>query len=397
MHEHLTVRVIRDFAEIENMRSTWESWQHHPSSDIDYYLSRFKLRPEFLRPHVIVVHRDGRPDALLVGRLDHLRLDLKLGYVHLLKPRVHVLNFVYSGLLGNQSPENCDIILGEILKSLRDRGADFAAFDNVRVPSPLYDLALSLPNFLMRDHFPEVNLHCRMTVPPSVEDIYRGLSAKARKNLKWQAKQLLKSEAFSAQIACFRGSEEVDRMIRDVEYVARKTYQRGLGVGFVDNPEMRERLALAARKGWLRTYVLYLRNQPSAFCVGTAYGGTYYTDFVGYDPQYAKYSPGTFLLMRMFEEFCSDGLQQVDFGYGVEGYKQRFGSCTWNEAKLRIYAPTARGLALKLLIGQMLLIDHLVRRILSGIKVLPRLKKFWRKQVRNSGPDPAPDGTASEA
>lgn len=393
----LSVRTLRLFDEVEELRSVWEKWQSHPNSDIDYYLSRFPMRPEFLQPHVLVVLCDGRPDAMLVGRLDDLRLDLKIGYVHWLRPRARVLNFIYSGLLGNQSSDNCKVMINALMRSLQNGEADLVAFTNVPLACPLYVLAQRSPKLLVRDHFPEVNLHCGMTLPRNVEEIYRGLPPKVRKNLKWQAKQLLKTEALNVRVECFCGIDEVERMIGEVEEVARKTYQRGLGVGFADNPEMRNRLSLGARKGWMRTYVLYLENKPSAFCVGTLYDGTYHTDFVGYDPHYAKYSPGTFLLMTILEELCNQGIRGVDFGYGVEGYKQRFGDSKWHEAMVRIYAPTARGLALKLLTALTLLTDRLARKILDQINVLPILKKLWRKRVTNCAPDASRGETASEA
>lgn len=392
----LSVRTLRSFEEVEELRGVWEEWQTHPNSDIDFYLSRFHVRPEFLQPCVIVVCRDACPETILVGRTDDLRMDLKIGYIHLPRPRVRAVSVLYSGLLGNQSVENSKLIITEIMRLLRQGEVDLASFSNLRVDSPIYDLATKLPGVMSRHHFPVVDLHCSMTLPSSLDDIYRGLTPKHRSHIKRQARQLLNDQALSAQISCFRGTDEVDRMIRDVEDVARKTYQRGLGVGFVDNVEMRERLGLAARKGWLRSYVLYLANQPCAFCVGTLYGGTYYTDFVGYNPIYAKYRPGTFLLMRMLGEFCSEGVKQVDFGYGVEEYKQRFGNCKWHEAMVTIYAPTARSLGLKVVVTLTLLIDHCARKTLERIKVLPRLKRFWRKHVTNRGTAAPQDETEAE-
>src|SRR6266404_9117806 len=107
-------------------------------------------------------------------------------------------------------------------------------------------------------------------------------------------------------------------MIRDVEDVAKKAWQRLRGGGFIGTEHMRKRLHLAGCKGWLRAYILYVENRPCAFSLGTLYGDTFYWDFTGYDPQYDRYSPGVFLFMRMLEDLCPQSVKLVDFGFGEE-------------------------------------------------------------------------------
>jgi len=76
-----TVRVCRTVADIEEIRPFWASWKGYRDSDIDFYLEFIRTRQEVLRPHVIVLSRDGRPDALLIGRLEKTRIDSKIGYL----------------------------------------------------------------------------------------------------------------------------------------------------------------------------------------------------------------------------------------------------------------------------------------------------------------------------
>jgi hypothetical protein len=44
-----------------------------------------------------------------------------------------------------------------------------------------------------------------------------------------------------------------------------KTYQRRLGFGFQNTPEMRERWELAAAKRWLRASILYVGGKNLCF------------------------------------------------------------------------------------------------------------------------------------
>lgn len=378
----LSVRTLRSFEEVEELRTVWERWQYHPNSDIDYYLLRFKFRPEFLHPHVIVVYRDGEPDAILVGRLDYAETQLKIGYLHLGKLRTRTLSFLHAGLLGNPSQENCQLIIREIVRSLRREQAQMAVLANLVVGSPLYRCALSIPGVFERDHFHGSHSHCTMEVPKSADDIYRRLSAKGRKNLKWQAKKLMEDFPGNVTVGCFSTSSDLERMIRDVEEVAKKTYQRGLRVGFTDSLELHERFRLAAEKGRLRSYVLYIGGCPAAFWVGTTYQGTAHLHFLGYDPQYEHYSPGSFLITKVFDMLCGQSMEKIDFGYGEESYKQRFGNCRWQEATIRIYKPSFRGLGIKLLTMQADLVEHVARRGLDRLGLLSKLKRGWRRHVR---------------
>jgi hypothetical protein len=331
---------------------------------------------------VIVVYRDGEPDALLVGRLDIAKIQLKIGYLHIGRLRTRNLSFLYAGLLGNASEENCRLIVWEIVHSLRREQVQMAGLANLVVGSPLYNCALSIPGVFKRDNFLVSHLHCTMEVPKSTDDIYRGLSAKGRKNLKWQAKKLREDFSGEVTVRCFSESSDLGRMMQDVEEVAKKTYQRGLGVGFTDSLELQERFRVAAEKGRLRSYVLYIEGCPAAFWVGTVYHATAYLNFLGYDPKYEHYSPGTFLMTKVFDMLCGEGLGKIDFGYGKEAYKQRFGNVRCEEATIRIYRPSFRGLALKLLIMQADLMGHVARRGLSRLGLLSKLKRGWRCHVR---------------
>src|ERR1700691_587475 len=96
----ITTRVIRTIEEIEEIRGTWESWQFHPNTDIDLFITNIKNEAKILCPRVVVAYRDGETAALLAGRVVESRLDLKVGYASFLSPRVRTLAFAYAGFLG---------------------------------------------------------------------------------------------------------------------------------------------------------------------------------------------------------------------------------------------------------------------------------------------------------
>ncbi len=62
-----------------------------------------------------------------------------------------------------------------------------------------------------------------------------------------------------------------------------------------------------ARCGELELAVLLLDNRPIAFAYGMCAKGVYRSYKVGYDPEFAQYSPGQLLRCRLLERFFHDG------------------------------------------------------------------------------------------
>lgn len=382
---NIEVRVARSVPEVEALREAWMGWPGHRDSDIDFYLMILQAHPEILRPHVVALYRDGRPDAILVGRLDKRQLTFNVGYFRGVRAWARCLTFVYDAIHGNASPENAQILLQEVMNCLKRGEADVAALEFVPLDSPLYDLALSLPNLFSRDTLPAAQGHDMLMVPDSIEEVYRRMSSVRRKHLRASVRKLRTHPAGEPRIVCYQHESELDLLFRDAEEIAKKTYQRGLGAGFADSPAVRMRLGLAARKGWLRANLLYLGGRSTAFWIGMLYGGTFVSEYMGYDPEFRQFSPGMFLIMRVIEGFCNhangDTVKELDFGLGHAEYKTMLCSKTWLEARVYIFSPTLKGLALKSIRTTTGVIDGSARKLLVSAKLFPRLKRAWRDRL----------------
>ena len=99
-------RTIRDLHELEALRAIWKSWPGTRDSDPDFFSSMVRSRGSGCRPHVIVLTRNARPDAILIGLRERKKMPVKLGYFTICRPEVNVLEFVHGGLRGNASEEN---------------------------------------------------------------------------------------------------------------------------------------------------------------------------------------------------------------------------------------------------------------------------------------------------
>jgi hypothetical protein len=383
MGQEVQVRALKTLPELEEIRRDWESWPGHRDSDVDMFSAVVASNPETLRPHVIVAYRDGRPDAILIGRIDLTTLPIRIGYWQLPAPQVRLLTFVIGAQRGNSSPEVSELLLREALESLRREEADLCRLEFLRVDTPLYRLARTLPGMLERDHSVVPQPHWYMELSKTYEEVLKGLSS----DFRWQLKRKTKGiqAGFpSVAVRCFEKPDELETMIREVESIAAKGYQRGLGVGFHNSEQMRHRLRLQVNKRWLLAYVLYLEGRPSAFWVGSFYDRIFYSDFLGFDPAYSKYSPGTFLQTRVLEDLCARRAKGIDFGPGDARYKAQFGTIRYEDAPLYLYPATMRGLALNSLRTLSALVNETSKALANRAGLLSRIKAEWRGKKRVS-------------
>ena len=140
--EAVEIRIARSREEIETLRQAWTAWPTHRDSDIDFYLMIIQSYAEVLRPHVIGLYRNGRPDAILVGRLERKQVTFRVGYFRAFRPWAHCLTFVYGALHGSASSENTEILVREVMKNLKQGDADVAVLEFVPLDSSLYRPAL---------------------------------------------------------------------------------------------------------------------------------------------------------------------------------------------------------------------------------------------------------------
>jgi hypothetical protein len=379
------IRIARTLAEVECLRPAWTSWEGHRDSEIDFVLMIMASCPEVLRPHVIAIYRNGEPDAILIGRLEKKRIPLKIGYTALFGPWARCLTFVYGALRGNASAENSEVVVREVVRCLKNDEADMALLEFIPVDKPLYQKALSVPGVLSRDSHPITQLHDLMEMPDSIDKVYQRMSSERRLELRRKIKKLQAHPEGEMKIVLYREVSELDRLFCDAEQVAKKTYQRGLGAGFSDSPQVRDRLGLAARKGWLRGYLLYIGARPVAFWIGMLCGESFVGEFMGYDPEFRKFAPGMALMMKVLEGFCTgangDDVKNLDFGIGHAEYKAVLSTQTWTEAAVHIFALTFKGFILKSCQTVTRVVDLSARKILTTTDYFPGLKRWWRDRL----------------
>jgi hypothetical protein len=377
------VAVARTIAEVEQLRPVWTAQRTSRDGDIDFYLTIVQSWPEVIRPHVITITRNDGQRAMLIGRLETKPLTIRIGYLRLPTPPLRTLTFINGGALSQISAQDTDPIICSILRSLRAGEADVAVLEHFNIAHPLSKRARTLPARLCTDLFPTAQSHHRRTLG-GAEPLLASLSSNERNNQRRREKRL-RQEFRELRIGCLHDASSLDTLLRDVEAVARSSYQRRLGVGFSDTAQMRERLAFEAEKGTLRGHVLYADGKPCAFWIASLYRGVLSNDFMGFDPAYSKYAPGMYLVLNVLEEVRRDpsvGTDPVvDFGIGDGEWKARLGNEQWQEASIAVFAPTIKGVALNAVRTAAAVADRGARALLRHSRMLPQLKRLWRQQL----------------
>jgi hypothetical protein len=357
----------------------------NPNAQMDFFRLINSTRHNVLKPYLMLAERDGNPAALVVGRFVFQKFKCHLGYKTISLGHVRELTIIYGGVLGCQEPQCAEAVFDELSEVLRRREADLVCLTHLRTDSDLFELASRRPGVLRRDHVLSPQRHWRMALGGTFEEVYSGLSRSFRQQLRRKTRNFEKSFEGAITVRCFQSTNDLSQMSEDVEVVARKTYQRGLQAGFIDNDENRKRVMLEAQKNWLRMYVLYLKGKPCAYWWGTRYCEMFHSCALGFDPAYREHSPGIYLLTKALESLCKEGIAGIDFGLGDAQYKQCFGDTDWKEASVRIFAPSLRGATLNLTQTCLETPARWLRRFLERTNLQQRLKTFWRRHLLTRG------------
>ncbi len=378
----MCIRVFRTIDSLEALRGDWVRLGEHPNADFDYYRSVLESMSDDVRPYVLAVYRDGRASAILAGRIENSRLRPRIGYVTVPGPKIRELVMVHGGLLGEPRAEECDLLMQQVIESMRAGESDLVRFNHLRADSMLYSRAARKQGVFSTGYFPTVQAHRAMAMPKTEAEFWARFSSKVRKNLKWQMRRFEREFPGGIRIASMGTPGELDHLTADIEQIAMKTYQRGLGAGFNVSEGERARLGFKAEKGWLRAYILYVNDAPCSFWCGTLYRGIFYSDSMGYDPAYQRFSPGMHLILRVLEQCCGDGssVKSVDFGLGDAQYKRILSDREWLDVMLVRFAPTLRGAALNAYRTPLLAADWLARAALSTA-TQQKIKRWWRIMI----------------
>jgi len=366
------LKVLRALEEIRPLKADWTSLSVRPEQNWDLYWNSIRNQTPARSPYVVSLLHDNRLQVALGGWIERGAVDLHVGYWTPLHVAVRRIVIPMRGLLGRDDEATSRRMIEGVIQDLRQGRADVARFEFLEEGSPLLRAIRSVPlGFRMRDHVPERRIHRYLNLPATFDEyqrVHKGLMQKVRKF----------EQAFRGryEYRLLTRAGEVDAFCDGADAVARKTYQRALGVGFLNNAKDRRRLEGAARHGVWRAFVALVDGKTVAFWCGCQFESTVSLWWTGYDTEFQEYSPGLVASARMIELSIQRGVSVVDFGGGDAPYKERLANESRWEESVCVFAPTLRGSLANGVRAVDMAIGNLTRTKLKGLA--SRVKTPWR-------------------
>ncbi len=375
-----SLQVATTLDAIEALRPTWRKWAHSLDTDIDYFLHNLTHDSGSLRPYVITAFNDGIAQAMLVGQVRKRRVSSVVSFVNIPGPRARVLEIKKGGRIGRPSPVIDKLLALELLKATGSGAVDSVCFERLPLHSELFRQIQQLPSFLVKERVPHVFCYSVLSLTAPERKRPRVFSGKTRREIRRKTRILERAFPDQVQLKCFSDASELDAGLCDAMRVAVTTWQYYLGLGLTDTAQTRETFRFLAKQGWLRIYVLYIKETPCAFLVGQLYNNTFYCQYAGYHPNFTRFSVGSLLTARAFEDLASAGVHRVDLGEGGQEHNRRLGCQMSEEGTVHVYSPTLRGLWLNLFFGTTQAVRKGGRRTRAAFQ-LGQLPKTWRQYL----------------
>jgi hypothetical protein len=371
------ITVGRTIEEVERLRPQFERLP--PASldaDLDYFLMVVRHRQGVIRPHVMLFELPGGRELRVVARLEERRSGLREGRA------VRFLQVSLGGVVGADTASDCALVVQALNRALSEGEADVVVLPQLQVDGALYHAARSgTPRWrgeLVRSH----DIHWRADVPDSLKAFLGARSSNTRYNVRRYSKRLVQAHGDSLTMREFRVPGDLDCLCADLETIAAKTYQRGLGVGYMGNPMQLALMKLGASRGWLRAWVLYVADLPVAFWFGYCYRGTFNLSATAFDPAHGDLRVGQHLQMQIMESLCAEeDVHSFDYGIGEAEYKRRFGDHCIEQADVLLFAPSIKAFRINAKRTARVGATRLARAWIARSQLGRRAKKRWRNRA----------------
>ncbi len=180
------------------------------------------------------------------------------------------------------------------------------------------------------------------------DDYLARFSGKTRSTLRRKTKKLAKEVGDTYQVSEHRTPQEIRRFLDAAIPLSAKTYQaRLLDAGLPDTPQARCAMLEQAEADRMRAFLLHGPGGPIAYLSLPVSGETLVYAHLGYDPEWARHSPGTVLQMEALERlFAEQRYRYFDFTEGEGAHKAMFGTHSAECCSFVLLEPTAANRAL---------------------------------------------------
>ncbi|MBI4526175.1 MAG: GNAT family N-acetyltransferase [Deltaproteobacteria bacterium] len=302
------------------------------------------MQPDYLaegfegnQPGAVVAYSKGRPVAYVTYAVRRTRFLLEFG------PRAcRGLPCRQLRLFGYATQtDHHGLILDQFFQSLlEDKTWHVAQILDLPDHSPLAEYLRQLPIQPGRNW----SLACKTfeTFQVKIEEDFESylrnnFNKKTRYNLKREVRLLEAAAPGQVATRIYSSPDQVAEFLRDARRIAQRTYQWKFGFNTLRAVPLAKVLYFA-QHGRMRSYILFIRDVPVAYCAARIRRGALSYDDVGYDPQFAQLNPGKVLLYKILEDLHKNrAVRELEFGRGSAQYKRLFANSSRRALDLTLY------------------------------------------------------------
>lgn len=162
------------------------------------------------------------------------------------------------------------------------------------------------------------------------DDYLAGFSSKSRSTLKRKQRKLAERSGGTLDVRSYRAAAEMDEFYAHARAVSATTYQEQLlDAGLPEGEEALAQMRRLAAADAVRAWLLFVDGKPVSYLYAPADRETLIYAYLGYDPAFAEYSPGTVLQLEAMRELMAERrFRLFDFTEGEGQHKRQFGTGT---------------------------------------------------------------------
>ncbi len=172
-------------------------------------------------------------------------------------------------------------------------------------------------------------------------------SAKSRYNLTRAVRKFAEFSGGWINLRDFTSREKMKQFYGFADEISHHSWGARIGRAGFNNRMPETELLTLAQEGAARGFVLFHGERPIAYVFCRAHGRHLLYEYIAYDENYAKWSPGSVLLYLIIERlFAEKRYQRLDLGEGTLGYKSFFATDSTRCVRLIYFRHSVRNLAL---------------------------------------------------
>lgn len=215
-----------------------------------------------------------------------------------------------------------DVLAGKVLVlPPLPKGAD--GWSVTSLPEPLMPAVVAEAGIVfVRQRY--TRYHTDLTI--GFDSWFAGLSGNARSSLKRKRKKLAEVNEGALDVRTYRTAQELAEFHGLARRVAERTYQEKLlGAGLPADVPFRALMQGKGARGEAFGWLLFVGGSPIAYLYCPMTGGDVRYDYVGHDPSWGEWSPGSVLHMEAFRTlFAEPTALRFDFTEGEGQHKRQF-------------------------------------------------------------------------